>query len=262
MNLLYVDESGDTGKSGTDHLVLGAAALFEGKWRHLRGALQGVLKKHFPDASKRPLEIHASHVRSGKGLFGALAPQEKHVLFADFCALVNDFRESEITLFAVVYHKQSWFAKNPGATGDELYSAAFADLVSRFDLFLKRRYREGFPSKGLIIADPRNTALSKALRKRVLQFHDSGTPWAALENVIESVLFLESHESPGLQLADLCSYVLWRVVSASDDKLARELKYCFDREPMTSTGASGKWHGVKYLGTDVAVRARLAAIWP
>ena len=70
MNLLYVDESGDTGRTGADHLVLGAAALFEGKWRQLREALQGLLKHDFPDASKRPHEIHASHVRSGKGLFG------------------------------------------------------------------------------------------------------------------------------------------------------------------------------------------------
>ena len=217
MNLLYVDESGDTGKTGTDHLVLGAAALFEGKWRHLRGALAGLLSKYYPDPAKRPAEVHCAHLRSGKGLFGALAPAER----------VN----------------------------------LFADLVSRFDLFLKRRYREGFPSKGLIIADSRNSALSRALRKTILQFHETGTPWATMENVIESVLFLASHESPGLQLADLCSYAVWRVVTADDAKLARELKYCFDREPMTSTGAAGKWHGVKYVGQDVAVRKRIHAVW-
>ena len=144
MNLLYVDESGDRGRTGTDHLVLGAAALFE----------------------------------------------------------------------------------------------------------------------GMIIADNRNSALSKTLRRSVLQFHETGTPWAALENVIESVIFLESHESPDLQLTDLCSYIIWRTVSADDDRLARELKYCFDREPMTSTGAAGKWHGVKYHGTDITARARLTAVWP
>ena len=177
MNLLYVDESGDTGKTGTDHLVLGAAALFEGKWRHLRGALAGLLSKYYPDPAKRPAEVHCAHLRSGKGLFGALAP----------CERVN----------------------------------LFADLVSRFDLFLKRRYREGFPSKGLIIADSRNSALSRALRKTILQFHETGTPWATMENVIESVLFLASHESPGLQLADLCSYAVWRVVTA-DDANSRE----------------------------------------
>ena len=40
---------------------------------------------------------------------------------------------------------------------------AFENLVSRFDLFLKRRFTEGRPTKGLIIADPRNTAFSSAL---------------------------------------------------------------------------------------------------
>jgi hypothetical protein len=261
VNLLYVDESGDTGKTGTDHLVLGAAALFEGKWRYLRVALAKLLKKYFPDEARRPPEIHCSHLRSGKGPFAALSISERFGFFAELCALLNDFRDSEITLFAVVYHKQAWFARNPGATGDALYSAAFADLVSRFDLFLKRRYREGFPSKGLIIADPRNSTLSRALRKCVLQFHDTGTPWATMENVIESVLFLESHESPGLQLADLCSYAVWRTIAAGDDALARKLKYCFDREPMTSTGAAGKWHGMKYVGSDPIVRERVTTVW-
>ena len=50
--------------------------------------------------------------------------------------------------------------------------------------------------EGMIIVDPRNSALSKALRNSVLQFHETGTPWAALENVIESVIFLESQGSP------------------------------------------------------------------
>jgi hypothetical protein len=32
MYLLYVDESGDPGPAGSRFLVLGSAAIFEGKW--------------------------------------------------------------------------------------------------------------------------------------------------------------------------------------------------------------------------------------
>jgi hypothetical protein len=91
-----------------------------------------------------------------------------------------------------------------------------------------------------------------------MQFHVDGTQWARLENVIESVLFLESHESPGVQLADLTAYSLWRAVDADDPTLAQKLKYCFDREP---TGT--KWHGVRYHGPAISrARATLRSIWP
>ena len=51
-------------------------------------------------------------------------------------------------------------------------------------------------------------------------------------NVVETAFFLDSHESPGLQMADPGG-----------------------RTP-------GKWHGVKVLGADAAVEARLRTVWP
>jgi len=40
MYLLYVDESGDPGPSGSAFLILGAASLFEGKWLALERDLR------------------------------------------------------------------------------------------------------------------------------------------------------------------------------------------------------------------------------
>jgi len=94
------------------------------------------------------------------------------------------------------------------------------------------------------------------------RFHASGTRWASLENVIETVLFLESHESPGVQLADLASYAMWRLVETGDASLAHDLKYCFDREPITSLHNPGKWHGVRYHGpASTEARKRINGVW-
>ena len=93
-------------------------------------------------------------------------------------------------------------------------------------------------------------------------FRGTRVPVAALfENLVESVLFLASHESPGLQVADLCSYAVWRLVEHSDDSLGKPLRHCFDREPVTSHLKPGHWHGVRYYGSDPAVRARLHTLW-
>jgi hypothetical protein len=136
------------------------------------------------------------------------------------------------------------------------------DLSSRFDLFLRRRYAEGAPSKGIIIADPHKESLCKALKASHQLYQRRGTRWDTLYNLIETVFFLESHESPGLQFADLASYALWRLVAANDNSIATLITNLFDREPLGSRINPGKWHGIKYLGNDAAMRARIAAIRP
>lgn len=57
MYLLYVDESGDPGPNGSDFLLLGAAALFEGKWRHVDQEIRNLLDRYFTSLP-RPDELH------------------------------------------------------------------------------------------------------------------------------------------------------------------------------------------------------------
>lgn len=263
MYLLYVDESGDTGSKGSRHLILAGAALFEGKWRSVRGDIDALLMKYFPNVSDRPRELHASEVRKGRGPYSKLTPAQRDALRDEACAILCNLGHKEVTLFGIVIDKAWWLARNPAKSGDDLYLAAFEDLVSRFDQYLKRRHHEGQPAKGLIIADPRHESFCQALKKALQQFHSEGTQWAKLHNVIETVLFLESHESPGVQLADLTSYALWRAAEADDLTIASKLKYCFDRESHESTYSPGKWHGVRYYGPGQSTaRTNLASLWP
>lgn len=129
------------------------------------------------------------------------------------------------------------------------------NLSSRFDLFLRRRYAEGSPSKGIIIADPHKESLSDALKRNQRIYQRHGHRWDILHNLVETVFFLGSNESPGLQLADLAAYAVWRLVTANDSSIATLIAPLFDREPMTSRRNPGKWHGVKFLGNDPTVRA-------
>jgi hypothetical protein len=169
---------------------------------------------------------------------------------------------TELALFTVIADKQWWFQQNPGQDGDALYAELFEHLSGRFDLFLRRRYAEGSPNKGIIIADEHKASLSRALRSDHRQFQQQGNRWSRLYNLIETVFFLDSAESPGLQLADLCAYAAWRLATANDNQLAQFLAPCFDREPLTARINPGKWHGVKYLGADAQVQRQISAVWP
>lgn len=260
MYLLYVDESGDPGCAGSPFLVLGAAAVFEGKWLSLDQSPAGLLNQYFP--SGRPDEIHLAALRAGKGAYRALPPAQRRQLIRDFCTLAGGMRPSELVMFAVVAEKAPWFASNPGKSGDDLYAEMFGELSSRFDLFLRRAHARGQPSKGILIADPHKPSLSKALQSNHRLFQRQGTSRGPLYNLVETVFFLGSHESPGLQLADLASYALLRLVRDADDDFARRIRDLFDREPLNSPVHAGRWHGVKLLEGSPATRQRIESVWP
>src|SRR5205807_418732 len=95
-------------------------------------------------------------------------------LLNDFCLLATSLLATELTMFAVIADKARWFATNPGRTGDDLYAEMFEDLSSRFDLYLRRRYAEGAPSKGIIIADPHKASLCEALKSQQRLFQRQG----------------------------------------------------------------------------------------
>lgn len=258
--LCYVDESGDPGPRGSTHLVLTGAAVFEGKWSYLLRDLELLVAKYWP-TPPRPTEIHLAEMRSRQGAFRRLTRPQRTALETDLCALVNGLLSTELRVFAVVADKAWWFARNTGKTGDDLYVALFEELSSRFDLYLRRRHAEGAPSKGIIIADPHKDQMSRALQDHQRASQANGNRWSQIYNLVETVFFLGSHESPGLQIADLFSYAVWRLVTAGDTHLAATLADCFDREPMTSTRNPGKWHGIKYLGDEAVLGARLRTVW-
>lgn len=261
MYVCYVDESGDPGKNGSTYLLLGAIAIFEGRWRNVREDLDQLILKYFPPPGARPPEIHLADVRRGKAPYRGMTAAQKSAMIADLCQVAANNLATELRFFTVIAHKPTWFAANPGRTGDDLYSDLFEDLSSRFDLFLRHRYAEGAPNKGIIIADPHKPDLSKALKAKHGTFQQSGTRWGRVYNLIETVFFLPSHESPGLQLADLCSYGVWRLLTANDPSIAIQISALFDRESLSSGRDPGKWHGVKCLTRDAATQTILDAVW-
>lgn len=258
MYLCCVDESGDLGRTGSRHLLLAAALVFESRWRGAKAEIDALLHRYFT-SSPPPRELHCTDVRGGRGPFARLAKPTRLALLDEFCALTAD-PTLDVRLFAVVFDKAWWLARNPSKDAKDLYRAAFEDLVSRVDRFLHRSDALGRSAKGLMIADAHSGTLSAALRSDLGMFQQSGTRWSDVHELIETLMFLQSHESPGLQLADLCAYAVGRLVEHGDDRLARQLAVAFDRDA-TTAAVPGKWHGVKYHGGDATVSGAIAGVW-
>jgi hypothetical protein len=148
MYLLYVDESGDPGHpagGGSAYLVLGAVALFEGKWLHVEQDLRRLIDRYFPVPPK-PTEIHLTDLRKGSKAYRTLTRIQRQALLEELCQLALTLLPTELTMFTMIADKADCFANNVGKTGDDLYAELFEQLSSRFDLYLRRRYAENAPS--------------------------------------------------------------------------------------------------------------------
>ena len=89
---------------------------------------------------------------------------------------------------------------------------AFEQVVSRFERYLTN-ISTGASEKvyGLLIHDNNQTVERKHTRL-MRHFHQHGTPWARLDHIIETPLFVNSSLTSMVQMADLCSYALRRFV--------------------------------------------------
>jgi hypothetical protein len=93
-------------------------------------------------------------------------------------------------------------------------------------------------NKGLLIIDRNREDYYKQL---LGTFHQNGTKYGYLGNIIDIPYFAQCRETPMLQLADLTSYAIYRYYEKKDDKY---LKLILPRVYKT---LDGKMFGLKHF---------------
>lgn len=92
---------------------------------------------------------------------------------------------------------------------EEPYYRAFEDLVSRFDLFLRRiNSQSGGPEQRGIIAVAESSYRDN-LEVLVERFRGGGTRWGQVRALAEVPFFLPSKNTRLLQLADFCANAIY-----------------------------------------------------
>jgi len=237
MYLLYVDESGDggVGPGSSRHLVLAGVAMHEGQWRLLTQYLDELQQTHFLQAGGN-VEFHASGIRSGRGVYRGLTPDERSEILGDVYEIISTHRQG-LTLFAAVVDKQALFYKYNGKV--DPYDRAFEGLCTMFNFFLQRvQKRTGNVLRGIVVFDEARPSLAKQIRSLLAQFQAGGTRWATMTNLIETAFFFDSRNSRIMQIADFCAYAVFRWYEAGDDSFLKKILNKFDKE-------GKKIHGLK-----------------
>lgn len=120
-----------------------------------------------------------------------------------------------------------------------VHEQAFEQVVSRFEQYLQN-IGSGSTNKccGLLIHD-NNQTVAKRLTNLMKQFHQKGTLWTRITNIIETPLFVDSQLTNLVQIADVCAYALRRYLENNEDKL---FDYVFKRADRKDGIAVGVRH--------------------
>lgn len=204
MHLIYIDESGNTGRNLADPaqpiFVLGALVVPESSWQKIEGDLEQAILDHGPKGQTEEFEIHGGDIRQGTGVFKGVAVADRLKL-RDAWLEIAAMHQLRFIYRAIVKKRyERWMASAFGAGVSVNPHLAAFPLVAQV---ANNLLREAGPDVlGIIISDDNREVVGDIERFQRLLRLTPGT--LHLDRIIEKGFFIDSSKSRLLQLSDLC----------------------------------------------------------
>lgn len=202
MYLLYLDESGT--HPSARHFVLAGVAAHESSVYWVKEQLDGLQAAYFASNDDAPIMFHAAPLRTKSAdrvdaPFDELDGQTRGRLLDELYRICNEMRG---VFFAVVIEK-AYLDES-----QDPYERALEEILSRFDHFIGRMYRErGERDRGLsVIADSSYRERLELFAHRLVT---KGTRWGELRAIADIPFFTLSRNSRMLQMADLIANTVY-----------------------------------------------------
>ena len=185
--------------------------------------LQNSNKKLYRQTKKNYSKTHA---------YVHLTHYQRKELIKEIATCISDWTYAR--LFAECIDKIFYDAKRAGTISIERQT--IEQIVSRFEAFLQLLCKgKSTPCYGLLIHDS-NETVAKKHTKLMREFHQKGTLWTKITQIIETPLFVDSQLTSMVQIADLCSYALRRYIENSESELFDLIFKRADRKDGTVVG--------------------------
>lgn len=233
MYLCYVDESGNrdprlqipqkdgSTKAGDWLYVVTALCIFEQKWHTLEKPInrfkqaimarierESGIKLTLADAEVKSYWVRQPKERADRLFFANMQPDEltrlTELYFAQLSAV-------NATLFSVLVDKRTLAG---GVTQDDIHVASWEKLLELVQRFMIGKHPK---HQAIMINDDVSREMNRMLAMTHARLLDKGTTnntW--LRNICEMPMFVRSELSVGVQLADLCSYNIYRAFKSGD----------------------------------------------
>lgn len=155
-----------------------------------------------------------------------------HLTFDERCSFITELtKEVSNWGYARVFAEcvdKIYF--DPSRTSQTIDEQSFEQVISRFEQYLEStKTKEQQKNYGLIIHD-NNQTVAKKHTSLMKKFHQSGTFWTNINNIIETPLFVDSELTSLVQISDLCSYLIRRYLENGEEKLFKLIFKRADRK--------------------------------
>ena len=205
MHLVYIDETGNTGTDLHDSqqpiFVLAALIIPATSWQALETDLEAAISKHFPEIATSGIEIHATDLRSARGIFKGLPVDDRIGLRDEWLQIAQKHKLKLIYRAIVKKRFLNWLVAtfgsgvliNPHIAAFPLVARVVNDYLASLSA----------TALGMFISDE-NKEIVRDIEKsiKVLRGID-GT--LRLSRIVEKGFFIDSTKSRPLQLCDVCA---------------------------------------------------------
>jgi hypothetical protein len=202
--LVYLDETGSTGRgaNGQRYLTLLAVVVDESAVKSLETRLEALTMRHLGWVPA-DFEWHGYELWNGSGRWGSKSHAHRLAAFED---VIGTLPELSISVVHATIDKVALASKYGGSYDGDAYLLALQFLLEKLD-----RWR-GNEVRRILIADEAKQHQLRAVKMvRDLQRWSVGVvPGRQLKSIIDSIHFVDSKSSPGVQLADMTAFVLQR----------------------------------------------------
>lgn len=201
---VYIDETGsptgDPTKPKHRFLQLVAAIVGESEVRGLGQSLKKVARDH-AGVLVGQFEFHGVEVWHGQNLWSGQTPPE---LLAAYKAVIDLLDLHDVDLAHATIDRLELHRKYDGGADHNAYRLALQ--------FLLQKVHQNIAGLKIVIADESKEQELKAMRMVAdLQEWGGGVvPGPAMPTIIDSLHYVRSHASPGVQMADMVAYLLHR----------------------------------------------------
>jgi hypothetical protein len=196
---VYIDETG-TGAMQR-YLYLVAAVVKEEQVRALANEMSEVARHHLGFLLPDNFEFHGSELASGTRHWKGKTVTERIAAYEAALGILNT---CDIDIAHASIDKVALHDKYEGAYDANAYRLALQFLVEKVD--------RNLPSLKVLVADERHEEQLHAIAM-VADMQEWGigeAPSRRLVSIIDSLHFVRSQASPGVQMADLVAYVIQR----------------------------------------------------
>ncbi len=214
----YVDETGNTGSNITDPLqryhCVGAIVVPEASWRGLSDdlryiAIDALGKRRATDLG---FEFHGNQLFSGNGPWESIRERDERLkIYAACLDLLKKHR------LLVTYGRCDKKKMQRYRSPMHPHEVSFWLALERIGALLERQ-----DSLGFIVADEGARSTKQIARSGLAQYRKSGPPFGRpvdVSRIIDTIHFMDSCESPHLQMCDLSLWAVQRFKALTGDQI-------------------------------------------